>query len=69
MTVEISYGKASVPLYRACGFEPIEVLEPAASDGVRIPCVSMEKSIGPGAHAIRLREARCSAATNLNRRE
>ena len=39
-----------VPLYRACGFEPIEELEPAASDGVRIPCVSMEKSIDPGAH-------------------
>jgi len=34
-----------VPLYRACGFEPIEELEPAASDGVRIPCVSMEKRI------------------------
>ena len=39
-----------VPLYRACGFEPIEELEPAASDGVRIPCVSMEKSIDPGAY-------------------
>ena len=29
---------------------PIEELEPAASDGVRIPCVSMEKSIDPAAY-------------------
>jgi hypothetical protein len=36
-----------VPLYLACGFEPLEEIEVALSDGARIACVSMEKSIDP----------------------
>jgi GNAT superfamily N-acetyltransferase len=36
-----------VPLYRACGFEPVEEFDAVLSDGVRVACVSMEKSIDP----------------------
>src|SRR6266540_6222022 len=36
-----------VPLYLACGFEPLEEIEIAVSDGVRITGVTMEKSIDP----------------------
>ena len=38
-----------VPLYRACGFEPIEDLRAGGLRRRPVPCVSMEKSI-PGAH-------------------
>jgi GNAT superfamily N-acetyltransferase len=34
-----------VPLYLACGFEPLEEVEVALADGVTIACVSMEKLI------------------------
>jgi GNAT superfamily N-acetyltransferase len=34
-----------LPLYRAYGFSPLEELEVAMPDGVRIACVSMEKLI------------------------
>ena len=34
-----------VPLYQACGFEPIETVEVALVDGVTLACVAMEKSI------------------------
>jgi len=34
-----------VPLYQACGFEPIETIEVALVDGVELACVAMEKSI------------------------
>jgi GNAT superfamily N-acetyltransferase len=34
-----------LPLYRAYGFNPLEELEVAMPDGVRIACVSMEKLI------------------------
>jgi len=34
-----------VPLYLACGFEPLEEVEVALSDGVTVAGVSMEKSI------------------------
>jgi GNAT superfamily N-acetyltransferase len=34
-----------VPLYLACGFEPLEEVEVMLSDGVRMAGVSMEKSI------------------------
>jgi GNAT superfamily N-acetyltransferase len=37
-----------VPLYLACGFEPLEQSEVALSDGVRLACVSMRKSIDAG---------------------
>ena len=40
-----------VPLYLACGFEPLEEIEVALSDGVRVACVSMKKSIDPRAGA------------------
>jgi GNAT superfamily N-acetyltransferase len=36
-----------VPLYLACGFEPVEELEAVLSDGVKLAYVSMEKSIDP----------------------
>jgi GNAT superfamily N-acetyltransferase len=36
-----------VPLYLACGFEPLEQIEVALSDGVRLAAVSMEKPIDP----------------------
>src|SRR6266545_444891 len=36
-----------VPLYLACGFEPLEEIEVALSDGVRIAGVTMEKPIDP----------------------
>ncbi len=36
-----------VPLYLACGFQPLEEIEVALSDGVRIAGVSMEKAIDP----------------------
>jgi len=43
-----------VPLYLACGFEPLEEIEVAMSDGVTLACVTMEKPIDPvaGAEAI-----------------
>jgi N-acetylglutamate synthase-like GNAT family acetyltransferase len=34
-----------VPLYLACGFEPLEEVEIVLEDGVRLACVAMEKSI------------------------
>lgn len=37
-----------VPLYLACGFEPLEESDVALSDGVRLACVSMTKSIETG---------------------
>ncbi len=34
-----------VPLYTACGFEPVEEVEIALEDGVSIACLAMEKQI------------------------
>jgi len=34
-----------VPLYQACGFEPLETVDVALVDGVTLACVAMEKSI------------------------
>jgi GNAT superfamily N-acetyltransferase len=34
-----------VPLYLACGFEPLEEIDVALEDGVRVACLTMEKSI------------------------
>jgi GNAT superfamily N-acetyltransferase len=34
-----------VPLYLSCGFTAVEELDVELSDGVRLPCVAMEKSI------------------------
>lgn len=36
---------AGVPLYLACGFEPGEESDVILSDGVRLACLAMEKSI------------------------
>jgi GNAT superfamily N-acetyltransferase len=38
-----------VPLYLACGFEPLEEVEVVLEDGVRLACVAMEKPISQGA--------------------
>jgi GNAT superfamily N-acetyltransferase len=40
-----------VPLYLACGFEPIDESEITLSDGVRLGYVSMKKSIAPAVRA------------------
>jgi GNAT superfamily N-acetyltransferase len=36
---------AGVPLYRACGYQPVEQIESAPIDGVRVPLVRMEKAL------------------------
>lgn len=36
---------AGVPLYSACGYRPVEEIESAPIDGVRVPLVRMEKSL------------------------
>jgi GNAT superfamily N-acetyltransferase len=36
-----------VPLYVACGFEPLEEVEVVLEDGVALACVAMEKPIRP----------------------
>ncbi len=42
---------AGVPLYRACGFEPLDEVNVVLTDGVVVPCVSMEKPIGAPSRA------------------
>ena len=37
---------AGVPLYRACGYAPVEELHEASIDGVTVPLVRMEKAFG-----------------------
>jgi GNAT superfamily N-acetyltransferase len=34
-----------VPLYAACGLEPVEEFDAVLSAGVRLPCVAMEKPV------------------------
>jgi GNAT superfamily N-acetyltransferase len=36
---------AGVPLYRACGYQPVEAIESAPIDGVRVPLLRMEKPL------------------------
>ena len=36
-----------VPLYEACGFEPLEEVDTVLVDGVRLVCVTMEKPVSP----------------------
>lgn len=36
-----------VPLYEACGFEPVEEVDTVLVDGARLACVTMEKPISP----------------------
>lgn len=33
------------PLYRACGYLPVEAIESAPIDGVRVPLLRMEKRL------------------------
>ena len=51
-----------VPLYLACGFEPLEEIDVALSDGVEIPCLAMEKPIDPVADRSSSRTAATSPA-------
>ena len=37
---------AGEPLYTACGYRPVERIQSAPIDGVRVPLVRMEKSTG-----------------------
>ena len=39
---------AGEPLYRACGYLPVERIESAAIDGVRVPLIRMEKRLSAG---------------------
>jgi GNAT superfamily N-acetyltransferase len=50
-----------VPLYLACGFEPLEESEVALADGVKVACVAMEKSIERQAEPSTARGGRHSA--------
>jgi GNAT superfamily N-acetyltransferase len=52
-----------VPLYVACGFEPIEELEISLCDDVRVGCVSMEKRIEKPAYD----ESRSSIPSGLRK--
>jgi GNAT superfamily N-acetyltransferase len=36
-----------VPLYAACGFEPVEEVDTVLVDGARLACVTMEKPVEP----------------------
>lgn len=50
---------AGEPLYRACGYLPVERIESAPIDGVTVPLVRMEKRLQPDALG-----PRASAASN-----
>lgn len=41
-----------VPLYRACGFEPLEEVEIILTDGVPLACIAMEKPIEGSRRAV-----------------
>jgi len=43
--VELMGTMAGVPLYEACGYQPVEAIESAAIDGVRVPLLRMEKRL------------------------
>jgi GNAT superfamily N-acetyltransferase len=43
--LELGATLAGVPLYLACDFEPVEEFDVALSDGVKLGCVSMRKTI------------------------
>lgn len=44
--VEMMATLAGEPLYRACGYEPIEQILSAPIDGVRVPLIRMGKALG-----------------------
>ncbi len=43
--VELMGTMAGVPLYTACGYRPVEAIESAAIDGIRVPLLRMEKAL------------------------
>lgn len=43
--VEMMATMAGIPLYRACGYVPVEPVESAPIDGVRVPLTRMEKPL------------------------
>jgi GNAT superfamily N-acetyltransferase len=43
--VELVATMAGEPLYRACGYEPVEAFEQATSNGVRVPLLRMSKGL------------------------
>lgn len=43
--VEMMATMAGIPLYRACGYVPVEPVESAPIDGVRVPLMRMEKPL------------------------
>jgi GNAT superfamily N-acetyltransferase len=43
--VELMGTMAGVPLYRACGYTPVESIESKPIDGVRVPLLRMHKSL------------------------
>lgn len=51
--VELMATMAGVPLYRACGYLPVESVESRPINGVRVPLLRMEKTLGapPGARS------------------
>lgn len=46
--VELMATMAGIPLYRACGYIPVEAIESKPINGVRVPLVRMEKALGTG---------------------
>ncbi len=44
--VELAATMAGEPLYRACGYTPIEAFESVTSNGVRVPLLRMGKALG-----------------------
>jgi GNAT superfamily N-acetyltransferase len=44
--VEMMATMAGEPLYRACGYQPVERIESVPIDGVRVPLARMEKQLG-----------------------
>ena len=46
--VELMATMAGIPLYRACGYIPVEAIESKPINGVRVPLVRMAKALGSG---------------------
>jgi GNAT superfamily N-acetyltransferase len=46
-TCELAATMGGAPLYRACGYAPVEAFEADTSGGLRIPLLRMRKALGP----------------------
>ncbi|MDB5459142.1 MAG: GCN5-related N-acetyltransferase [Caulobacteraceae bacterium] len=46
-TCELAATLGGEPLYRACGYRPVEAFEAETSGGLRIPLIRMRKVLGP----------------------